>query len=182
MQTGKDSFPLFCTHLCTKLKLIGEIRYNEINAKSNNGFEKELDNLGINDELFEGLGCVKNVAYHINVDPNACPKHILPRRLPPALYEPVINQINSWEEDGIIRKSETAKWCSPLGSVRKPSGDIRLCVDYRELNKAILRKHRQIPSFEEIMHRLAGATVFSKLDAKSGYLQIPVTHLSLIHI
>jgi len=62
-----------------------------------------------------------------------------------------------------------------LVPVRKQTEEVRLCADFRELNKSLVRDHRQIPSFEETLSQLDGATVFSKLDAKSGYLQIPVT-------
>lgn len=74
------------------------------------------------------------------------------------------------ETDGIIRKvTEPTKWVSSLVIVRKPSGDLRICMDPTHLNKAIQRPHYQTPTVEEITANLHGAKVFSVLDAKDGF-------------
>ena len=58
--------------------------------------------------------------------------------------------------------------------VEKPDGKLRLCLDPRNLNKAIRREHYQLPTFDEISTRIGRATLFSKLDANHGYWQIPL--------
>jgi hypothetical protein len=58
--------------------------------------------------------------------------------------------------------------------VEKPNGQIRLCLDPRDLNKAIKRHHHPLPTVDEILAKLGGAKMFSKLDASSGYWQIKV--------
>ena len=58
--------------------------------------------------------------------------------------------------------------------VEKPNGQIRLCLDPRDLNKAIKRHHHPMPIVDEILAKLGGAKMFSKLDASSGYWQIKV--------
>ena len=58
--------------------------------------------------------------------------------------------------------------------VVKKNGDIRICVYLKKLDKAVRRERYVIPSFEEIVHKLKGSTIFSKLDAQSGFWQIPL--------
>ena len=59
-------------------------------------------------------------------------------------------------------------------AVENPDSSLRLCLNPRDLNKVIKREHFQQPTFEDISVRLAGATHFTKLDAKKGYWQIPL--------
>ena len=63
---------------------------------------------------------------------------------------------------------------SPLVAAPKPQNpsEIRLCVDMRMVNQAVKREHHNIPTVEELMEEMAGATIFSKLDLRSGYHQI----------
>ena len=56
--------------------------------------------------------------------------------------------------------------------MRKSNGTLRLCVDYRQLNKSIVREHHAVPTVDEITSELEGATVFSVLDAESGFHQL----------
>ena len=62
--------------------------------------------------------------------------------------------------------------------VVKKNGQLRLCVDYRYLNESIEREFFQIPTLEDVIGQLSGAKVFSKLDARSGYHQIPISKAS----
>ena len=64
------------------------------------------------------------------------------------------------------------EWVSSITYPTKPDGSLRICLDPCNLNKAIIREHYKAPTLEEISHRLSGATVFSKLDAKNGFWSI----------
>ena len=71
-------------------------------------------------------------------------------------------------QKGIIVESSSS-WMAPAVYVRKKTGELRLCVDYRELNK---RTHK-----DEVQDHLSGSVIFSKLDLQSGYWQVPVDHV-----
>ena len=81
------------------------------------------------------------------------------------------------EAQCVIRKvDEPTQWDSSLVAVKKPqSKKLHICLDSQHLNKAIQREHFQLPTLEDITSRLAGAQMFSKLDANHGYWQIPLT-------
>lgn len=64
---------------------------------------------------------------------------------------------------------EHTEWVNSIVCAEKSNGKLRICLDPRDLNKAIKREYYQLPTIEEITTRLAGATIFSKLDANSGY-------------
>ena len=63
---------------------------------------------------------------------------------------------------------------APAVFVWKKTGEIRLCVDYRELNKKTVKDAYPLPRPDEVQDRLAGSTVFSTLDLQSGTWQLPV--------
>ena len=77
-------------------------------------------------------------------------------------------------EQDIIEES-SSPWMAPAVFVRKKSGDLRLCVDYRELNKKRKKDAYPLPLPDEVQDKLAGSTIFSTLDLQSGYWQVPVS-------
>lgn len=74
----------------------------------------------------------------------------------------------------IIRPS-TSPYASPIIVVKKKTGDKRLCVDYRALNKKTIKQHYPLPRIEDQIDRLAGNKFFCALDLASGYYQVPLT-------
>ena len=74
---------------------------------------------------------------------------------------------------GIIKESSTP-WIAPAVFVKKSSGEIRLCVDYCELNKKTVKDAYLLPLPDKVQDRLAGSSIFSTLDHQSGYWQLPV--------
>ena len=64
--------------------------------------------------------------------------------------------------------------------VPKATGQVRICVDLTKLNESVCRKCHQLPAAEQTLAQIAGAQVFSKLDAKSGFWQIPLSEESAL--
>ena len=74
---------------------------------------------------------------------------------------------------GFIRLS-TSPWGTPVLFVKKKDGTLRLCVDYRKLNRATVKNKYPLPRIEDLFDQLNGACYFSKIDLRSGYHQLRV--------
>ncbi|XP_075749317.1 uncharacterized protein LOC142814443 [Rhipicephalus microplus] len=97
------------------------------------------------------------------------------RRVPIALKGRLRQELQRMEKASIIVKvDEPTEWVSPLVVVHKKDGTLRICMDPRAVNRSIKREHYPIPSREDIESELAGAQYFSRLDANSGFHQIPL--------
>ena len=85
----------------------------------------------------------------------------------------VENELQRLEDLDVIERVEgPTPWVSPIVVVPKKTGEIRLCVDMREANKAVKREKHLMPTLHELITDLNGATVFSTLDLTSGYHQL----------
>lgn len=95
-------------------------------------------------------------------------------RMSPLELDALKQEIDKLLMLGFIRPSRSP-WASPVLFVRKKDGSLRLCVDYRALNRVTRKHDYPIPRIEELMDRLAGAEVFSRMDLASGYHQLRVS-------
>ena len=75
---------------------------------------------------------------------------------------------------GIIVSLRFSDWMSKLVSVRKKIGEIRLCIDFRNLNRASLKDNYPLPKMDHIIQRVVGSNRISLLDGFSGYNQVLV--------
>ena len=87
----------------------------------------------------------------------------------------VREEIKKMERLEVIRKvNHPTEWCHPIVVVGTPNGKIRICIDLTKLNLGIKREFYQIQSVEETISKIeSGCEVFTKLDANSGYWQVP---------
>jgi hypothetical protein len=74
---------------------------------------------------------------------------------------------------GIIRPS-VSPWGAPVIFVKKKDGSLRLCIDYKDLNCATVKNRYPIPRVDDLFDQMKGATVFSKIDLRSGYHQLRI--------
>ena len=125
--------------------------------------------------LFEGLGNLGE-PYSVRLKDDAKPHAIYtPRNVPIPLRERVKEELTKMEKAGVISKvSEPTEWCAGMVVVPKSSGSLRICVDLKPLNESVLREVYPIPTVTNTLAHLAGAKRFSKIDANSGFWQIPL--------
>lgn len=86
----------------------------------------------------------------------------------------LLHQLHNQPVASLFTFGNKYPWVSPLVIIPKKNGDIRLCVDMRMANRAIRRTRHPTLTVDDLIHKLNGATVFSKLDLKAGYHQIPL--------
>lgn len=101
------------------------------------------------------------------------PVYSHPRRLSFKEKQEVQKTINDLLEQGIIRPSESP-YASPIVLVRKKSGDLRMCVDYRALNKLTVRDHFPLPVIEDCLEYFGGKKYYSTYDLESGFHHVPM--------
>ena len=95
------------------------------------------------------------------------------RRLDPEKHEAARSAFAKLEKQGIIRRSNSC-WASPLHMVRKSDGSWRPCGDFRHLNLITEPDKYPLPRMDDLAGRLKGCKIFTKLDLKQGYHQIPM--------
>ncbi|KAL4354883.1 hypothetical protein GQ457_06G015240 [Hibiscus cannabinus] len=82
-------------------------------------------------------------------------------------------QLEELQDKGFIRPS-TSPWGAPVLFVKKKDGTMRLCIDYRQLNRVTIKNKYPLPRIEDLFDQLRDASVFSKIDLRSGYYQMRV--------
>lgn len=93
----------------------------------------------------------------------------------PALKDIVKEELQKLLDAGFIYPISDNEWVSPLVLVLKKNGKWRICVDYRELNKATKKDHFTVPFIDKVLDGLTGKMFFSFFDAFSGYNQIRIS-------
>ena len=126
--------------------------------------------------LFKGLGKL-NQPYTIKLHPDATPfSQSVVRRVAIPLMQPVKEELERMEQLGVIaRVEQPTDWCAGLVVVQKPNGKVRICVDLTKLNESVRRERHPLPAVDQVLAQLSGATIFSKLDANSGFWQVPLS-------
>ena len=98
----------------------------------------------------------------------------VPYRMAPSELKELKVQMEELVSKGLVRPS-TSPWGAPVLFVKKNNGSLRLCIDYRELNKVTIRNQYPLPRIDDLFDQLQRARVFSTIDLRSGYHQLKVT-------
>ncbi|GKC04730.1 reverse transcriptase domain-containing protein [Tanacetum coccineum] len=96
-----------------------------------------------------------------------------PYRLAPSEMQELSEQLQELQDKGFIRPSHSP-WGALVLFVKKKDGSLRMCIDYRELNKLTVKNRYPLPRIDDLFDQLQGARYFSKIDLRSGYHQLRV--------
>ena len=131
--------------------------------------------------LFQGLGKLEG-AYTIQLEEGAKPyATTVPRRVAIPLLKPVKEELARMVKLGVISPvREPTTWCAGMVVVPKGNQRVRICVDLTHLNRSVRRERHPLPAVEQSLAQLAGARVFTTLDANSGFWQIPLDRQSAL--
>ena len=130
-------------------------------------------------KLFQGTGNLKDREVKLEIDPTVTPVAQPSRKIPHSMKSKVNKKLAEMRDEGIIEKVVGATpWLSPLIAIPKKSGDLRLVLDMRVPNTALVRRRVQIPTVNEILQKMEGAKVFTEVDLSQGYLQLTLAEES----
>ncbi|KAA0043132.1 ty3-gypsy retrotransposon protein [Cucumis melo var. makuwa] len=123
--------------------------------------------------LSQGLPPHREIEFTIELEPSTVPISKAPYRMAPAVLKELKVQLQELLDKGFIRPS-VSPWGAPVLFVKKKDGAMRLCIDYRELNKVTVKNRYPLPRINDLFDQLQGATVFSKIDLRSGYHELRI--------
>ncbi|GJW79921.1 putative reverse transcriptase domain-containing protein [Tanacetum coccineum] len=115
----------------------------------------------------------RQVEFRIDLIPGATPVAKSPYRLAPSEMQELSEQLQELQDKGFIRPSHSP-WGAPVLFVKKKVGSLRMCIDYRKLNKLTIKNHYPLPRIDDLFDQLQGARYFTKIDLRSGYHQLRV--------
>ena len=115
----------------------------------------------------------REIEFIIELIPGTTTISKAPYRMAPSELKELKVQLQELLDKGFIRPS-FSPWGAPVLFVKKKDGTLRLCIDYRELNKVTIKNKYPLPRIDDLFDQLQGASVFSKIDLRSGYHQLKI--------
>jgi hypothetical protein len=110
----------------------------------------------------------RKVEFSIDLIPGTKPIPMAPYRMSASELAELKKQLEDLLDKKFVRPS-VSPWGASVLLVKKKDGSMRLCIDYRQLNKVTINTRYPLPRIDDLMDQLLGARVFSKIDLKSGY-------------
>lgn len=120
-----------------------------------------------------GLPPDRQLEFTIDLEPGAAPISKVPYRMAPKELAELKLQLQELLDLGFIRPN-VSPWGAHVLFVKKKDGTLRICIDYRELNKVTLKNKYPLPKIDELFDQIKGASVFSKIDLRSEYHQLKI--------
>ncbi|KAJ0880181.1 putative nucleotidyltransferase, Ribonuclease H [Helianthus annuus] len=124
-------------------------------------------------EDLPGVPPDREVEFRIHLIPGMTPIVKASYRLAPMEIQELKKQLDELLDKGFIQPSSSL-WGAPVLFVKKKDGSMRMCIDYRELNKVTIKNRYPLPRIDDLFDQLQGARFFSKIDLRSGYHQLKV--------
>ena len=115
----------------------------------------------------------REVKFTIDLIPRTEPISIPPYKMAPAELRELKAQLEELLSKGFIRPS-ISSWGAPVLFVKKKDGSLRLCIDYKRLNRVTICNQYPLPRIDELFDQLQGSQVYSKIELRSGYHQLRV--------
>jgi len=115
----------------------------------------------------------REIEFAIELLPGTTPISKAPYRMAPTELAELKKQLQELLDKGLIRPS-VSPWGAPILFVRKKDGSLRLYIDYRELNRVMVKNKYPLPRIDDLFEQLVGAAVFSKIDLRTGYHQLKI--------
>ena len=125
-----------------------------------------------------GVPPEREVDLFIEVVQGTTPISRAPYRMAPTELKELKTQLQELLDKGFIRPS-VSPWGAPVLFVKKKDGTLRMCIDYRQINKVTVKNKYPFPRIEDLFDQLRGASVFSKIDLRSGYYQLRVKEVDV---
>ena len=110
----------------------------------------------------------RDVDFTIELHPSTSPISMTPHRMAPVELQELKVQLHELLNRGFI-KSTTSPWGAPVLFAKKKDKTLRLCIDYRQLNKVTIKDRYPFPRIDDLFDQLRGVWVYSKIDLRIGY-------------
>ena len=185
---NKDIRPILGRKACLCMNIIQYTENDLLNKPDVNGapiYSVETQGTPISkEELFakfpsvfsEGVGKLDG-EYRI-LDPTVQPVQQAPRRVAIALRPKLKEALEDLKQEVIAPVTTPTEWISSIVAVPKKNGKLRICLDPKDLNDAILRENYQLPTIEDIAARLHNAKVFTLMDVRNGFWYVKLAEES----
>jgi hypothetical protein len=125
------------------------------------------------DDLPSGLPPTRAIDHKIEIIPGSSPPCSTMYRMSPSELDELKKQLQELIQHKFIRPSKSS-YGAPVLFVKKKDGSMRMCIDYRALNKITVKNKYPLPRVDELFDRVRGAKYFSKIDLRSGYHQVRI--------
>ena len=159
----KQGCEAYLAYVVDTEKKIPDIKEVEVVNEFEDVFPKDLP----------GLPPDRDIEFAIELIPGAAPVSKAPYRLAPVELKELATQLQEMLDKGMIRPS-VSPWGAPVLFVKKKDGSLRLCIDYRELNKLTIKNKYPLPRIDDLFDQLKDAIYFSKIDLRTGYHQLKI--------
>ena len=139
--------------------------FSELKEKFNNVFSGKLRKS-------------KQLKANVHLKPEAKPVFHKPQPHPFAIKRKDKDELDSPETRGVLKRVSFSPWTAPIVALNKPNGSIRICGDFKGLNRNIDVDQYPIPTLDSLLEKLQGGKFYSKVDLTDAYLQIELDGVS----